>query len=103
MDQGRIRQAMNIQPFIDPDEERVGESSDEIIDSIVARHGIEREAESDEEVEETVAIQTLRSYQEQNGELDPDFGLVLKIPERVYLARRSKGMGQGHLTNWLTN
>jgi len=56
----------------------------------VARFGsVEREVESDEEVEEQVpiithsaaieAIQTLRSYKEQNGEMDPDFRRVLRV------------------------
>ena len=111
-DQGRIRQAMNIHQFIDPEEERIEEFVDEILDSIVARHGVEREAESDEEIEESVpiishsvalqAIQTLRSYEEQNGESGPDFGRVLRAQERAYLVRRSKGMAQGNLGNWLT-
>jgi len=105
---------MNIQQFIDPEEERVEEvSNDEIVNSIVARFGgVEREVESDEEVEEQVpiithsaaieAIQTLRSYEEQNGEMDPDFRRVLRVQERVYLANRSKGLSQGNLSSWLT-
>ena len=93
---------MNIHQFIDPEEERIEEFVDEILDSIVARHGVEREAESDEEIEESVpiishsvtlqAIQTLRSYKEQNKESGPGFGRVLRVQERAYLVLRSKGI-----------
>ena len=47
---------MNIYQFINPEEERIEEFVDKILDSIVARHGVEKEAESDKEIEESVPI-----------------------------------------------
>ena len=104
---------MDIRQFIDPIEEEVMERSDEIIEAIVARHQAQREIESDEEVEEQVsiipdsealkAIRVLRSYEEQQLEGDSDFGRVLRVQERVYLARRTAGLPQGTLRNWLNN
>jgi hypothetical protein len=79
----------------------------------VARHQAERDIESDEEVEEEVslipdsealkAIRVLCTYEEQQVEGDNSFGRVLRAQERVYLARRTAGMAQGTLRNWLSN
>ena len=79
---------MNIHQFIDPEEKRIEESVNKILDLIIARHGIKKEAESDEKIKESVliilysaalqAIQTLWSYKKQNGESGPDFGRVLR-------------------------
>ena len=55
-DQGRIGQAMNIHQFIDPEEKRIEESVDKILDSIIARHDVKKKAESDEKIKESVLI-----------------------------------------------
>jgi hypothetical protein len=47
---------VNICNFIDPIEEQIQEDPDSILDEIVARHGPEIEAESDEDIEEQVSI-----------------------------------------------
>ena len=39
-DQGRIRQAMNIHQFIDPEEKRIKEFVNKILDSIAVRHNV---------------------------------------------------------------
>ena len=104
---------MNIQQFIDPIEEGAIEQSDRIIKVIVVRHQVEREIESNKKVKEQIslipdsealkAIRVLCTYEEQQVEGDNSFGRVLRAQERVYLARRTAGMAQGTLTNWLSN
>ena len=93
---------MNIHQFIDPEEKRIEESVNKILDLIIARHSVERKAKSDKKIKESVliisysaalqAIQTLRSYKEQNKESGPGFGRVLRVQERAYLVLRSKGI-----------
>ena len=78
------------------------EQSDEILEAIIARHQAERDIESDEEVEEQVslipdskalkAIRVQCSYKEQQVDGDSDFRRVLRVQERVYLARRTAGL-----------
>ena len=89
------------------------EQSNDIIEAIVARHQAEREIESDEEVEEQVslipdskaleAIQVLCLYKEQQVEGGSDFRRILKAQVKVILTRRTVGLAQGTLGNWLNN
>jgi hypothetical protein len=79
----------------------------------MAQNGPKTLAESDEEVEEDVpiikkqealsAIQVLCQYQEQQATADYDFLCVLRIQERELLCRRTEGLNQGLLTNWVVS
>ena len=50
--QGQIRERMNIQAFLNPTTERVYDQDEDVFEAIVACYGEEREAKSDEEVED---------------------------------------------------
>ena len=74
--QGQIRERMNIQAFLNPTTERVYDQDEDVFEAIVARYGEEREAESDEGVEDVLqvsttealsALSTLKIYEEQQG------------------------------------
>ena len=83
-------------------EEQIQEDPNSIFDEIVARHGPEIEAESDEDIEEQVsiikevealsAIQVLCQYEEQRGSEDYDFLRILRAQRRIILAQRTKGL-----------
>ena len=42
-------------------------------------------------------------YEEQQVEGDSNFERVLRAQEKVYLARKTAGLSQGTLRNWLSN
>ena len=104
---------MNIQQFIDLIKEEIIEQSNGIIEATIVRYQVERDIESNKEVEEQVslipdsdalkAIRILCTYEKQQVEGDSGFGRVLRAQERVYLARRTAGLSQGTLGNWLSN
>ena len=70
-------------------------------------------AKSDKEIEEDFpiikeqetlsTIQVLCQYQEQQAAADYDFLCVLRIQERELLCRRTEGLNQGLLTNWVVS
>ena len=104
---------MNIQQFIDLIKEEIIEQSNGIIEATIVRYQVERDIESNKEVEEQVSlipdsdalkvIRILCTYEEQQVEGDSGFGRVLRAQERVYLARRTVGLSQGTLGDWLSN
>ena len=88
---------MDVQSYLNPEEEVVQDEEEEIDEHIAARFNPEIEAESDEEVEElphvTVdealeALSRLRLFEEQSEDGKPDWITQLNHHERVLNVRR---------------
>ena len=97
---------MNIQVFLNPTTERVYDQDEDVFEAIVACYGEEREAESDEEVEEVPkvsvtealsALTTLKIYEEQKETGDPTLSKALRTQERELHLTKQAGMHQGRL------
>ena len=89
--QGQIREPMSIQTFLNPVAEEVYGQEEDVVEAISARHGEERVAESDEEIEvipkvsiqeALSALQTLKLYEEQQECGNPALTKVLRRRER---------------------
>lgn len=100
---GRIVEAMDSRSFINPVEEVIADEDHDIIDHIVARFGLEKEAESEEEVEEVqqvtaseafTALQTLKLYKEQQEQVDQRFMKSLRAEERELQVKRTSAQRQ---------
>ena len=108
--QGQIRERMNIQSFLNPITEEVHDQEEDIFEAIIARHGEEREAESDEEVEEVPrvsvsealsALRILQTHEEQQKLGDPALTKALRKHERELQLRKTVVLRQSNLGSWL--
>ena len=100
---GKIIEAIDTQSFINPVEEVIVDEGDDIIGHIVARFGLGKDAESEEEVEEVSqvtaleafnALQTLKLYKEQQEQVDQRFMKALRAEERELQIKKSAGQRQ---------
>ena len=106
-----IQELQDIRTFIDPIEERIVDSSDELTNQIVARYNNSEEEEQEETsdkvtqisvFEAITALNTLRLYEEQRIEpVNQDLMTQLRRELRDLESRRANLTVQSNLEGWL--
>ena len=108
--QGQIRERMSIQAFLNPITENVHDQEEDVFEAIVNCFDTEQEAESDEKPVEEVAIvspmealsalQTLKTYEEQQEHGDATLTKTLRRKERELQLCKTAGLCQSNLDSW---
>jgi hypothetical protein len=106
-----IQELQHIRTFIDPIEEKIIDSSDELTNQIVARYNNTVEEEQDESsdkvtqisvFEAITALNTLKLYEEQRIEpVNQDLMTQLRRELRDLESRRANSTVQSNLEGWL--
>lgn len=106
-----IRSMMDIQTFLNPEEEAVRDTESEIDERILAQFEPEVEAESDEEVEEEPqisvnealeAVTKLQKYEEQSEKGDAEWTSKLNRYAYLLQTRKAQGQQQQDIRNYFT-
>jgi hypothetical protein len=110
---GQIQEIINIRNFINPEDEAIVDSSEDLVDLVVAQYTIEEDKEEDHAKDQLVACQisiseaiialeTLKLYQEQKDELvDQELMTRLRKERRQLEAKRVNSTVQSTLQGWL--
>jgi hypothetical protein len=108
--QGRIQEMMSIHNFINPPEEIIDDVQEDITTEIIARYGEEKDAETDEEIEQqqiiTVAealqaLEKLQRFEAQQASRQETFSKTLRTYEKNLQGIRSDALKQSTLNSWL--
>lgn len=106
-----IREVMDINQFLNPDDENIEDSLEELDALLLAKYGPEVEAESDEEEEilprirheeAIVALQRLRLYAEQQDNSRQGLFQALNLEERDIKARQLKEVSQSDIRRYFS-
>ena len=107
---GQIQAAMSLNNFINPVEEEVEDNDADITEQILARFAPERDAETDEELEEITPVtladaqKALTMLQQFDSQLDPVSGFFSQFRAYGKLLQQAKAahLSQTTLEQWIT-
>ncbi len=111
-DSGQISEAMAIKNFINPSEEDVRDTDEDLIDQIVAEFGPEPPEDSEEKITEIPSVKLsealqglakLKLYEEQQAgpNMNPELTSTLRKHERKLTERHRASLQQKDLRGWM--